>query len=143
MSTVTFFTGHIPDPDDPRDYRVSFRELPFPDQGAPFSFSVLEDGEQIKRFHGPFTTAIFDQGDATATCVCNAFSTAFQISLQRQGTHEDIVPSRLFLYYLARLVDPSRLENAPHLPSFDPKAEHDTFDPNKPPLRTCLTGFHF
>ena len=52
----------------------------------------------------PYKAQIYDQGHI-GSCVCNASASAYACILQRQGHDGTFRPSRLFLYYLARLAD--------------------------------------
>ncbi|KAF2131723.1 cysteine proteinase [Dothidotthia symphoricarpi CBS 119687] len=99
MATSVGFTGYIPDVDDSRDHQISISDLNLDTGPSPAAFNIYTDKS--------FKAHIYDQGNV-GSCVCNAFATAYSIALQRQNTHAYFTPSRLFLYYLARLSqDPS------------------------------------
>jgi len=50
----------------------------------------------------PYQKVVYDQHD-TMTCTCNAAAAAYKYALERQDLREErFVPSRLFLYYVAR-----------------------------------------
>lgn len=101
MTTVGF-QGYISSPEDPRDHEISIDDLkelslePYPP-----AFNIYTDKSSFAE-KLPFTPHVYAQG-SVASCVCNAFASAYACALQRQGHDPSFKPSRLFLYYLARL----------------------------------------
>lgn len=105
MSSVGF-QGYISSPDDPRDHQVSIDDLEELSTGPyPQSFNIYKDKSPFAE-KLPFTPHVYAQGNI-ASCVCNAFASAYACALQRQGHDPSFKPSRLFLYYLARLAEKS------------------------------------
>lgn len=103
MATL-LFQGYIPSQDDPRDHEVSIDDLKELSNGPyPQAFNIYTDKSSSAE-KLPFTPHIYDQGQI-ASCVCNAFASAYACALQRQGHDPSFKPSRLFLYYLARFAD--------------------------------------
>ena len=114
MTTARAFTGYKPSEPDERDYEITIEDdrLPLKPDGISH-FSVFDKTEQAKHWNGPFIYHSKDQG-ATSTCVCHAVSSAYTYAYAREhsvrtaegwGEIRDFHPSRMFLYYLARLVD--------------------------------------
>lgn len=104
------FQGYIKSDDDPRDHEVSIDDLTELSHGPyPGAFNIYTDKSPFAE-KLPFTPHIYDQG-SVASCVCNAFASAYACALQRQGHDPSFKPSRLFLYYLARLADTDQNRN--------------------------------
>ena len=104
------FQGYNSSPDDPRDHEVSIDDLEELSHGPyPEAFNIYRD-ESSSAEKLPFIPHIYAQGNV-ASCVCNAFASAYACALQRQGHDPAFRPSRLFLYYLARLAQTGENEN--------------------------------
>jgi hypothetical protein len=106
--TSVGFQGYNSSPGDQRDHEVSIDDLknhgPYPD-----AFNIYKDKSSFAE-KLPFVPHIYAQGKV-ATCVCNAFASAYVCDLQRQGHDPTFRPSRLFLYYLTRLAQTGENEN--------------------------------
>lgn len=115
MTTIGF-QGYLPDEDDPRDHYVTINDLK--DINTPHDFDIYKSSSTATD-KLPYAPHIHDQGNNIGSCVCNAFASAYACALQRQGHDPSFKPSRLFLYYLARL--------AKEFGNFDRKGKSDWF----------------
>jgi hypothetical protein len=103
--------GHIEDDKDERDRTINLDALYSianaigPDKT---SFSLLDDEFTNKTLNTKmkYERHIYSQGQL-GSCTCNAVASAYRYLLQRQGKVNDqpidFMPSRLFLYYVARI----------------------------------------
>ncbi|KAJ4407597.1 hypothetical protein N0V91_003866 [Didymella pomorum] len=99
---MVVFTGYKPSKEDPRDHVVDYKDVKGLNNGPfPPAFDIYKNPSQYASSL-PYKPHIYDQG-AVNSCACNAFASAYACALQRQGRGESFKPSRLFLYYLARL----------------------------------------
>ncbi|KAF2993603.1 hypothetical protein E8E13_001443 [Curvularia kusanoi] len=109
MTTISF-QGFIPSPEDPRDHDVSIDGLKELSHGPyPTDFNIYANPSSFAE-KLPFKAHVYAQGNI-GSCVCNAFASAYACALQRQGHDPSFKPSRLFLYYLARLAQTTENEN--------------------------------
>ncbi|KAK4196865.1 hypothetical protein QBC40DRAFT_257621 [Triangularia verruculosa] len=93
-----FLPGAVFDQPDPRDKEVDMSEMGMSTGPLPAEFSVLKAPLNYK----VNKTGAFNQG-YIGTCMTNAVAQLYLYELQRQGVqYADYVPSRLFLYYVAR-----------------------------------------
>ncbi|KAG7286719.1 hypothetical protein NEMBOFW57_009030 [Staphylotrichum longicolle] len=93
-----FLPGAIFDQPDPRDKEVDMSEMGMSMGPLPPDFSVLKAPLNYK----VNKNGVFHQGNI-GTCMTNAIAQLYLYELQRQGVqYDDYVPSRLFLYYVAR-----------------------------------------
>lgn len=77
------FQGYNSSPDDPRDHEVSIDDLEELSHGPyPEAFNIYKDKSSLAE-KLPFNSHIYTQG-RVASCVCNAFASAYACALQRQ-----------------------------------------------------------
>ena len=114
MATPRAFTGYKPSRPDERDYEIIIDDDRLPlKPGGISTFSIFEKTEQAKHWNGPLIYHSKDQGD-TSMCVAHAVGSAYTYAYAREhsirtpdgwGEIRHFHPSRMFLYYLARLID--------------------------------------
>jgi len=93
-----FLPGAVFDKPDERDHDIDMGKMGMGSGALPASFSVHKAPLNWK----PNAAGAFNQGQV-GSCTTNAIAQLYLYELQRQGVHYgDYVPSRLFLYYIAR-----------------------------------------
>jgi len=98
------YIGYKVSKKDPNDHKIDYTKVEVLNKGPfPSNFDIYIDKSHIVT-HLPFKKKVLNQNSVNS-CVCNAFAGAYACALQRQGHDPSFEPSRLFLYYLARLVD--------------------------------------
>lgn len=106
------FTGAVRDNPDSRDYYLDFSIMNTSTDKLPSEFDMYKDNITVRQADGstseispPFKLHVFNQFLDTSTCVCNALGIAYKCLTERQKTaDEGFIPSRLFLYYIYRLM---------------------------------------
>lgn len=88
--------GWIPDLPDQRDFRYALKRMP--------QETVKKLPAKVDLSGAPMA-APYDQGDL-GSCTANAIGAAFQFE-HRRGEQEELMPSRLFIYYGEREIEGS------------------------------------
>ena len=91
-----YIYNHIPDPVDERDHKFSIVHAP----------AVLPSHFDLRPLHN--VPAILDQQNL-GSCAPNEISEAMKYCLKEEGTNV-FQPARLYIYYFARLLDGSSVE---------------------------------